>query len=66
MKYLTEIIPKVLWQFERQRNMSWRADKPATLVYAEALDGGDPATKVDLEMKFFFGTHRLMPQQLHW
>jgi hypothetical protein len=42
---LTEIIPKVLWQFERQRNMSWRSDKPATLVYAEALDGGDPATK---------------------
>jgi hypothetical protein len=31
---LTEIIPKVLWQFERQRNMSWRSDKPATLVYA--------------------------------
>jgi hypothetical protein len=30
-----------------------------------ALDGGDPATKVDLEMKFFFGTHRLT-QQLHW
>jgi hypothetical protein len=45
MSTLTEIIPKVLWQFERQRNMSWRSDKPATLVYAEALDG--PATKVD-------------------
>jgi hypothetical protein len=44
--------------------MSWRSDKPATLVYAEALDG--PATKVDFRSKFFFGTHRLMPQQLHW
>jgi hypothetical protein len=62
---LTEIIPKVLWQFERQRNMSWRSDKPATLVYAEALDGGDPATKVDFRDEVFFGTHRLMPQ-LHW
>jgi hypothetical protein len=28
-----------------KRNMSWRSDKPATLVYAEALDGGDPAPK---------------------
>jgi len=27
--------------------MDWRADKPATLVYAEALDGGDPANKVE-------------------
>jgi hypothetical protein len=46
--------------------MSWRADKPATLVYAEALDGGDPANKVDFRDEVFFGTHRLMPQLLHW
>ncbi len=25
------------------RDVSWRADKPATLVWAEAQDGGDPA-----------------------
>lgn len=25
------------------RDIEWRADKPATLVWAEALDGGDPA-----------------------
>ena len=29
-----------------RRNLSWRNDKPATLVYAEALDGGDPEKKV--------------------
>ena len=27
--------------------MYWRADKPATLVYVEALDEGDPAKKVE-------------------
>jgi dipeptidyl aminopeptidase/acylaminoacyl peptidase len=26
-----------------KRNMSWRDDQPATLVWAEALDNGDPA-----------------------
>ncbi|NLZ95918.1 MAG: S9 family peptidase [Bacteroidales bacterium] len=29
-----------------KRNISWRADKPATLFWAEALDGGDPANEV--------------------
>ncbi len=29
-----------------KRNFSWRNDLPATLVYVEALDGGDPANKV--------------------
>ncbi|WP_203293213.1 S9 family peptidase [Luteirhabdus pelagi] len=29
------------------RNVQWRSDKPATLVYAEALDGGDPETDVE-------------------
>lgn len=28
------------------RNINWRADKPATLYWAEALDGGDPKVKV--------------------
>ena len=45
---LTEIIPKGFMAVRQgKRNMSWRADKPATLVYVEALDGGDPANKVD-------------------
>lgn len=30
-----------------KRNMSWREDKPATLVWAEALDNGDPAIELD-------------------
>jgi hypothetical protein len=50
---------------KRQRNMSWRSDKPATLVYAEALDWRS-CNKVDFRDEVFFGTHRLMPQQLHW
>lgn len=29
------------------RNISWRDDQPATLVWAEALDGGDPEKMVD-------------------
>ncbi|MDO1501212.1 prolyl oligopeptidase family serine peptidase [Winogradskyella maritima] len=29
-----------------KRNLSWRADKPATLVWAEALDKGDPENEV--------------------
>ncbi len=30
-----------------KRNFTWRKDTAATLVYISALDGGDPATKVD-------------------
>ena len=30
-----------------KRNLSWRADKPATLYWAEALDKGDPEIQVD-------------------
>ncbi|MDF1696626.1 MAG: prolyl oligopeptidase family serine peptidase [Saprospiraceae bacterium] len=29
------------------RGLQWRADRPATLVWAEALDGGDPAIEVE-------------------
>ena len=29
-----------------KRNLSWRSDKPATLYWCEALDGGDPAMEV--------------------
>lgn len=28
------------------RDIQWRNDKPNTIVYAEALDGGDPETEV--------------------
>jgi dipeptidyl aminopeptidase/acylaminoacyl peptidase len=30
-----------------KRNMTWRGDKPATLVWSEALDKGDPEVEAD-------------------
>ena len=35
------------------RELSWRDDKPASIVYAEALDGGDPEKKVDHRDEIF-------------
>jgi dipeptidyl aminopeptidase/acylaminoacyl peptidase len=51
---LTEIIPKGFMAVRKgKRNMSWRTDKPSTLAYAEALDGGDPANKVEFRDEVF-------------
>ncbi|QCX36954.1 S9 family peptidase [Aureibaculum algae] len=36
-----------------RRNMSWRSDKPSTLIYAEALDEGNPENKVDFRDEVF-------------
>ena len=36
-----------------RRDGSWRRDKPATLVYAEALDGGDPENEVPFRDEVF-------------
>lgn len=33
--------------FEGKRNINWRADKPASLYWVEALDKGDPEVKVE-------------------
>ena len=38
---------------EGRRSLNWRADKPATLVYAMALDGGDPEVEVDYRDQVF-------------
>ncbi len=35
------------------RSHSWRADKPATLYWAHAQDGGDPKAKADIRDKVF-------------
>lgn len=35
------------------RSHSWRADAPATVVWAEAQDGGDPKVKTDIRDKVF-------------
>lgn len=44
---LIEDLPKGFMAVPKgRRNLSWRNDKPATLVYVEALDGGDPNTEV--------------------
>jgi len=45
---LSEVLPKGFMAVRKgKRGLSWRPDKPATLYYVEALDGGDPKTKVD-------------------
>ena len=36
-----------------KRNISWRLDKPATLYWAEAQDGGDPANIVPFRDKVY-------------
>ena len=44
---LSEIMPKGFMAVrEGKRSMSWRSDKPASLFFVEALDGGDPAKTV--------------------
>ncbi|QLG44203.1 alpha/beta hydrolase family protein [Costertonia aggregata] len=35
------------------REISWRNDKPSTLIYAQALDGGDPENKVAYRDEIF-------------
>lgn len=36
-----------------KRNLSWRSDKPATLFWCEALDGGNPKNEVDFRDEVF-------------
>jgi dipeptidyl aminopeptidase/acylaminoacyl peptidase len=51
---LSEIMPKGFSSVRKgKRSMSWRADKPATLVYVEALDEGNQANKVDFRDEAF-------------
>lgn len=51
---LSEVMPKGFMATRTgKRSMSWRNDLPATLSYVEALDGGDPANKVDFRDEIF-------------
>ena len=51
---LTEIMPKGFSSVRPgKRNMSWRDDQPSTLVYAEALDGGDQSKNVENRDEIF-------------
>lgn len=53
-KPLIEDMPQGFMAVEKgKRDISWRADKPATLVYAVALDGGDPAVEVPYRDEVF-------------
>lgn len=38
---------------DKPRGFSWRGDKPAAVVWAKALDGGDPAAKVEYHDEAF-------------
>ena len=51
---LIEDLPKgFMAEREGRRDLSWRADKPASIVYAEVLDGGDPENEVDYRDEIF-------------
>lgn len=51
---LNEIMPKGFSSVRTgKRAMTWRDDAPSTLVYAEALDGGDQAKSVDFRDEIF-------------
>ena len=51
---LTEDLPKgFMAEREGRRNVSWRDDAPATLVYVEALDKGDPEVEVPFRDEVF-------------
>jgi len=51
---LVEIIPKGFDAVRTgKRSMGWRADKPATLYYVEALDQGNPLTRVAYRDELF-------------
>ena len=49
---LLEVLPKGFMATKKgKRSISWRSDLPSSLKYIEALDGGDPSTKVDYRDK---------------
>jgi dipeptidyl aminopeptidase/acylaminoacyl peptidase len=51
---LLDYIPTGFNATQREpRSHNWRADKPATLVWVHAQDGGDPKTKADIRDKLF-------------
>lgn len=51
---LNEIMPKGFSSVRKgKRSIGWRTDKPATLAYVVALDGGDQANKVAFRDEVF-------------
>ncbi|MGO4772406.1 prolyl oligopeptidase family serine peptidase [Flavobacterium sp. W22_SRS_FK3] len=51
---LNEVMPKGFSSVRTgKRSMRWRNDKPATLAYTEALDGGDQGVKAEFRDEVF-------------
>lgn len=51
---LNEIMPKGFSSTRAgKRDMSWRDDEPATIVYVQALDGGDQSKQVEFRDEIF-------------
>jgi len=51
---LQEVMPKgFMAERTGRRSMSWRNDKPSTLIYVKALDKGDPEVEVDYRDELF-------------
>lgn len=51
---INEVMPKGFMAVKTgKRSLSWRADQPASLFFVEALDGGDPANKVEFRDELF-------------
>ncbi|MBP2831966.1 S9 family peptidase [Aquimarina sp. U1-2] len=51
---LVEVLPKGFMATRTgKRSITWRLDKPSTLVWVEALDKGDPEVKVDYRDEVF-------------
>ncbi len=51
---LTEELPKGFMATRTgKRSFSWRADQPSTIIWAEALDEGDPENEVDFRDEIF-------------
>ncbi len=51
---LLEDIPKgFMATYKGMRSINWRSDKPSTVYYVEALDGGDPANETEYRDEVF-------------
>jgi hypothetical protein len=62
---LNEIMPKGFSSVRTgKRNMSWRADKPASLYFVEALDGGDQSKKAEFRDEIF--TWDIKSNEANW
>lgn len=64
-KPLTDNIPSGFMATQKgKRSIGWRADKPATLYWVEALDGGDPAVNVPFRDEVFMSEAPFLDNQV--